>query len=331
MALQNTQGREYSKSNSANFDHRLADFMKAFHSSCLVCQSSQLKRLMPYYAKDYLVQCQNCRFVFAEKIPSPQELEAYYEGYGRNDYLSPLTVRRYEELLQSWEKYRQTNRILDVGCGIGYFLETAQKMGWEAYGTEYTERAVAICAAKGISMQKGELNPDLYAPESFDIITSFEVIEHINQPRAEMVKFYHLLRKGGAVYITTPNFNSMLRYYLKECYNVIAYPEHLSYYTPATLELLMQTAGFKKVWIKTTGISPMRLTSSLRAKAQQDDAHAATISESPPVYIAPTSLDERLRRSFESNLLMSMVKNSINGILSLLGVGDSLKGLFIKV
>lgn len=305
--------------------------MEFFHTSCLVCQSTRLKRLERYYPKDYLVQCQNCGFVFAEKIPSPQELVAYYEGYGRNDYLSPLTVKRYEELLQSWQPYRQTNRILDVGCGIGYFLETAKADGWEVYGTEYTERAVQICAAKGIAMQKGELNPDAYPPESFDVITSFEVIEHINNPREEMAKFYHLLRKGGIVYITTPNFNSTLRLFLKEYYNVIAYPEHLSYYTPATLRRLMETTGFQTVWIKTTGISPMRFVGSLRNRKAPTEGKAGVSPEPPPVYVAPESPDERLRRSFESNWLMSAAKTGINGILSLLGIGDSLKGLFVKV
>ncbi|WP_448519840.1 class I SAM-dependent methyltransferase [Rhodoflexus sp.] len=305
--------------------------MEALHTSCLVCRSPHLKRLERYYAKDYLVQCRNCGFVFAQKIPSPQELEAYYEGYGRNDYLSPLTVRRYEELLQSWEPYRQTNRLLDVGCGVGYFLETAKTKGWEVHGTEYTDRAVEICAAKGIAMQKGALNPELYAPESFDILTSFEVIEHINQPRDEMAKFYQLLRKGGLVYITTPNFNSTLRYYLKEHYNVIAYPEHLSYYTPATLERLMQSIGFRKVRVWTTGISPMRFRSSLRNKAQKNSDSSGIAPEPPPVYVAPTSPDERLRQSFESNPLMALAKNSINGVLSALGIGDSLKGLFVKV
>ncbi|MCS7019599.1 MAG: class I SAM-dependent methyltransferase [Cytophagales bacterium] len=305
--------------------------MDNLHNGCLICQSPRLQRLERYYAKDYLVKCQQCGFVFAQKIPSLQELEAYYEGYGRNDYLSPITVKRYEELLQSWEGYRQTNRLLDVGCGVGYFLETAKKKGWQVYGTEYTERAVAICAAKGITMQKGELNPALYTPESFDIITSFEVMEHICQPREEVAKFKYLLRKGGIVYITTPNFNSTLRYYLQEHYNIIAYPEHLSYYTPATLQRLMETMGFKKIWIRTTGISPMRLMSSLRNKRKKESNAIGLPAELPPVYVAPESPDERLRQSFESSLLMNLAKHSINRVLSWLGVGDSLKGLFVKV
>ncbi|MCS6967177.1 MAG: class I SAM-dependent methyltransferase [Cytophagales bacterium] len=288
-----------------------------------------MKKLPRYYPQHYLVQCQECHFVFAEKIPSPQELETYYEGYGRDDYLSPITVKRYEELLKNWEKYRHTNRILDVGCGIGHFLQVAQTKGWQVHGTEVTDRAVELCTAKGIAMKKGELNALWYPPESFDIITSFEVIEHINNPRQEVAKFYHLLRKGGIVYITTPNFNSALRFLLKERYNVIQYPEHLSYYTPATLEKLMQMSGFSKIWIRTTGISPMRLACSLQ-QSKHSNSHS-TLCQAPPVYVAPESPDERLRQSFENNRLMNFAKEGINSILSLLGVGDSIKGLFTKV
>jgi 2-polyprenyl-3-methyl-5-hydroxy-6-metoxy-1,4-benzoquinol methylase len=68
-------------------------------------------------------------------------------------------------------------------------LEVAKRKGWEVYGTEYTDEAVAICAAKGINMIKGKLNPAHYAAESFDIITSFEVIEHINNPNEELSNF----------------------------------------------------------------------------------------------------------------------------------------------
>ena len=97
-----------------------------------------------------------------------------------------------------------------------------------------------ICSKKGIYMKKGVLNPKDYNSQEFDVITSFEVIEHINNPREELQNFYKILRKGGMVYCTTPNFNSLLRYRLKEKYNVICYPEHLSYYTPKTLKYVLK-------------------------------------------------------------------------------------------
>ena len=288
------------------------------HTHCLICKSSRLEDLKDYQ-KDYLCKCKDCGFVFARVQPTQEQLIAHYEGYGRNDYLSPVTIKRYREILQSFEPARKTNRLLDVGCGIGYFLEEAIKMGWEVYGTEYTDKAIEICSAKGIHMHQGALDPNHYEPESFDIITSFEVIEHIDNPREEIKNITSILRKGGYFYVTTPNFNSLLRYYLKGDYNIIDWPEHLSYYTPSTLKKLMQDHGLKKVFIQTTGLSLTRLKTSQGA---QDSAE--------PAFIAADTKDEKIRRRFEENLLLGLIKKTINKILTITGKGDALKGLFVK-
>ena len=269
---------------------------------------------MPDYASAHLCRCGRCGFVFARAIPTPEELERHYESYGRNDYLSPLTVKRYEELLDSFEPYRRTGRILDVGCGIGYFLEVAQRRGWSVHGTEYTDEAVKICRDKGIEVFKGALDPADFGVE-FDVITSFEVLEHINNPRDELQRFMTLLRPGGLVYLTTPNFNSLLRYRLKAAFNVICYPEHLCYYAPRTLSRLFREAGFEQLKLQTTGVSLTRLKTS--AQTSQE------------AFISADSTDERLRQRLE-NPVMQWVKQALNALLSLFGVGDTLKGWYHK-
>ena len=289
--------------------------MKSKHPSCLICGSYKLKPLKAY-ASAHLCKCNRCSFVFSQAIPTPEELEKHYEGYGRNDYLSPITIKRYEELLEAMEPFRKTNKLLDVGCGIGYFLEVAKRKGWEVYGTEYTDEAVAICSEKGIHMKKGKLAHSNYPAQSFDIITSFEVIEHINNPNEEIHHFNKLLRSGGLVYVTTPNFNSLLRYRLKATYNVITYPEHLSYYTPKTLKRLFRQHGFKTKKVVTTGISLTRLKTS-SGKSNQP-------------LISATSDDEKIRNQVESKWYLQLAKRLINITLTLFGVGDSLKGWFVK-
>lgn len=285
------------------------------HSHCLICSSPNLK-VLPNFQKANLCKCGSCGFVFAQCIPTEQELIEYYDGYGRNDYLSPVTIKRYHELLDKMEPYRKTNKLLDVGCGIGYFLEVAKERGWEVYGTEYTDKAIEICTGKGIEMHQGKLDPDNYAPESFDVITSFEVIEHINNPVEEIENFKTLLRKGGIVYLTTPNFNSLLRHRLGERYDVITYPEHLSYYTPKTLKKLFCSHGFRKHRIQTTGISFTRLKTSK--------------GETSQAFISATSDDEHLRTKIEEKAYLQLAKKIVNGTLTLFGVGDSLKGWFVK-
>lgn len=268
------------------------------------------------YESSHLCRCKACGLVFAQAIPTLEELEAYYDGYGRDDYLSPLTVKRYHELLDQFESYRSTGRILDVGCGIGYFLEVAKERGWEVFGTEFTDRAVEICEEKGIEMHKGVLDPADYQPESFDIITSFEVLEHINTPVVELTKFYHLLRKGGLVYLTTPNFNSLIRRILGPKYDVICYPEHLTYFTPSTIDFAFRKSGFTKSRLQTTGFSVSRLRAKKGEEMQE--------------YISPDSDDEKLRRSLEGSRWLRVVKELVNSLLTLFGSGDTLKCWYVK-
>lgn len=286
------------------------------HNQCLICKSDKLQK-MERYSSTYLVKCKSCSFVFSEKIPSEKKLIEFYDGYSRDDYLSPLTVKRYHELLDKFEPFRKTNKILDVGCGIGYFLEVAKERGWEVYGTEYTDKAIEICSEKGVEMKQGKLNPSDFEPESFDILTSFEVLEHINNQTEEINNFQKLLRKGGLVYLTTPNFNSLLRYRLKEKYNVITYPEHLAYFTPKTLNSLFSKYGFSKKRIETTGISISRLK-----QGNKKATYECAVSEN--------STDENLRQSIESKSCLQFLKKVANRTLTLFGVGDSLKGWFIK-
>ena len=285
------------------------------HANCLICNHSVLQP-QNEYVKVHLVKCEKCGFRFSKQIPTEQELINYYNEYGRDDYLSPLTIKRYNEILDTFEKYRQNNRLLDVGCGIGYFLEEAQKRGWEVYGTEYTDRAIEICREKGFQTHKGKLDTANYPLESFDVITSFEVLEHINNPVEEVQNFHKLLRKGGLMYLTTPNFNSLLRYRLKSNYNVITFPEHLCYYTPKTLNRLFTRNQFIKKKVQTTGISLSRLRASQ--------------GKTTPPSISKDSTDENVRQKFEKNNGLKSLKRIVNWFLTVFGIGDSLKGSYIK-
>lgn len=289
--------------------------MSRNHKKCLICFSENLI-LLEKYKSAHLCKCNSCEFIFSKKIPTEIELKDFYDGYGRADYLSPITIKRYNELLDKFEKFRKTGKIIDVGCGIGYFLETAKSRGWQVYGTEYTDEAIQICKNKGIKTNKGKLNSENYIPESFDIITSFEVLEHINNPLEEIDNFSKILRSGGLVYLTTPNFNSFLRYKLKEKYDVITYPEHLSYYTHKTLNNLFKTANFNKLKLESTGISITKFNT------KKGEVSQGTISND--------SMDENIRNQIEINKLFSHFKKLINTILTIAKKGDSLKGWFVK-
>lgn len=281
---------------------------------CLICESDDIRYLVGYEAKQ-LLKCRKCRFVFQKRIPTQKELKEHYV-YGMNHYLSPITIKRYNEILDSFEKYRKNGRLLDVGCGIGHFLGIAKARGWEVYGTEYATEAIQICRGKGITMHEGAIDPKNYQPEFFDIIVSIEVIEHINTPRVEIGNFKKVLIAGGILYFTTPNFNSLTRLILKSKWDNIAYPDHLSYYTPSSIQRILEEFEFKKLNLQTTGVSLTHIRISL--------------SVSDQAYVSPTSDDERIRAVIHKSKSLQVLKNLTNAILSLTGTGDTIKGVFQK-
>ncbi|MFN7707210.1 MAG: class I SAM-dependent methyltransferase [Sphingobacteriia bacterium] len=293
------------------------DLHNSVHDRCILCKTTAPQE-MPEYAGDGLVRCQKCGFVFCQRIPTEAELIAHYGTYSRSEWISPITLSRYNELLKKFETYRKNNRILDVGAGNGHFLYTAKQSGWEVYGTEFTDEAIRLCRQKGIQMHQGKLDPKNYAGE-FDVVTSFEVIEHINDPAEELQKFRQVLRTGGLVYITTPNFNALARNMAKSDWAIIEYPEHLCYYTPQTLKQAFTQEGFEAYRIQTTGIDLSRRKS---LKKTQNTNTTETLTQA--------NRDSGLRSKVERIPLLRLAKKLINLILTTLGKGDTIKAYFIK-
>jgi SAM-dependent methyltransferase len=285
--------------------------MENHHAHCLICGSPEYGVLDKEFAHAYLVKCIACGFVFGSRIPSQQELQDHYALYPRDNSISPVTIKRYEELLDQFEPYRKTNRMLDVGCGDGHFLAVAKSKGWDVYGTEFTDDAVAVGSAKGIHMHKGTIQSWMDRGD-FDVITSFEVLEHINDGVEHISKIKDLLRGGGLFYFTTPNFNALSRRVLGGRWKIIEYPEHLCYYTAGSMHRLLTQCGLKRLSVKTTGL------------AMQKFPVAANVPENRAVK------EENLRVAIEENRFLQLVKSIVNRSVNALKIGDTLKGYYVK-
>jgi len=150
--------------------------------------------------------------------------------------------------------------LLDVGCSSGTFMMLAQRAGWEAVGVELGAVTAQAARDQGLDVRTGTLADvvDELEPSSFSLITFWDVLEHVRDPRQELALAQRLLRPGGAIVATMPNVAGL---YPQMTYRLIAqttgsweYPElpvHLYDFSPATIRRLLHTIGFSDVSVRT--------------------------------------------------------------------------------
>lgn len=295
---------------------------RTFFDQCPMCADCRIAPLRGF-EQQHLYQCTNCTLVFDKRRPSDQELYDYYRrySYGTLKPCPAATTASFHRLLSTFERFRRSGRILDIGCGQGDFLEIARQRGWHEQGSEYSEAAVALCRSRGLKVVHGDLALSDFGDQVFDVITAFEVIEHVNDPATLMAHVRRLLRPGGLLYITTPNFDSVLRHLEKSEFRMICYPEHLCFYTRRSLRYLAQLHEFEPVKVLTTGVDLPRLKSRVRGGKATSENGGETATKQ--------QIDE-LRSRFETSRSLRIVKASVNAMLIATGFGDTLKGYLLK-
>jgi SAM-dependent methyltransferase len=299
-----------------------------WYERCLSCGGSGVRALSGY-DRHHLVRCQSCGLTFAGRRPSDAEISEHYRGYGHWPDLE-LTRQRYRELLDTLEPFRGVGRLLDMGSGAGYFLEEAARRGWDAHGTEFSGTALDMSRAKGLNVVQAPITEETFPAGHFDVITAFEVVEHLRDPQEELRLIRRMLRPGGLFYCTTPNFASLTRRLVGARWTTISYPEHLIYFTDATLTSWLGSAGFTPQSVISTGFSPGTFRASLRPRrsAAATPAPANTAADASAADPSP-SFDERLRRLAARTPALETLKDILNRLLTRLHGGDTLKGRFI--
>jgi SAM-dependent methyltransferase len=153
------------------------------------------------------------------------------------------------------EKYTAKGIILDVGCAIGNFLEcVVRNPNWEAYGVEPNKFAAGFAKENvKATIYDCMLEETDFKDESFDVVTLWETIEHLQKP-LELLKYcYRLIKKGGLFFISTPNVGGFeFKMIGKDHFNIGA-PSHLNYFDTKTIIEILNRAGFAEISIITPG------------------------------------------------------------------------------
>lgn len=206
--------------------------------------------------KNIIKRCKKCTHGYVSRRPkniseayeNEQQIARSLSTYHKK---RKYRIKRFAtERVNLLKKFKTKGKLLDFGCGTGWFLEHAKKH-YKVAGFEPT-----ISLAKFTSnLLKIKVEEDItnFKSNTFDIITAFDVIEHVANPQETFKEFSRLLKKDGCLLIYTPNANSFAFDYMKENQNLVIPPLHLHYFNKKSIEKL-GGKNFSLVYFETAGL-----------------------------------------------------------------------------
>ena len=201
-----------------------------------------------YGAHPQIVRCRHCNLVYANpRWPVDSLMEAYAavedETYVIERQGRELTFNKHLQDMERVTGPANGRSLLDVGAYIGVFVEVAAQAGWQAAGVEPSRWAAAVAQRQGLSVIEG----DQYAPElagrQFDVITMWDVIEHVADPAGEIARAYELLKPGGLLVLHTMDMGSLTARVMGRRWPWLM-DMHIYYFSQATLAEMLRRQGF---------------------------------------------------------------------------------------
>ena len=204
------------------------------------------------------VRCRHCGLVYQNPQLTPDELAPFYPGdYGAHreggrrripvlGFLDKDT--RIESRCRAVMRYASGGRVLDVGCATGTFLEGMRRRGWEVRGVEPSARAAALCRQKlGLEVQASTLDAAQLESASFNLVTMWNVLEHVNDPQQTLRRVHDVLRPGGLLVAAVPNTESLDIRVFGRYWAGYDVPRHLFVFTPENLTRMVEAAGLEVI------------------------------------------------------------------------------------
>ena len=228
---------------------------------CPACGGSGRSR--KYQIDHYdLYRCTLCRTEFlVESGDRPPVGRTYWDAYKfelyANDAVQSEYESRYESILAPLvDRFGPLSSVLDVGCGIGNFVRWAGERGMQATGVDVDDDAITAARERGLSAYHIDQIAEHVAEGSIDVITLWDVIEHVSDPRAFLTDVVRFLRPGGVVVLETPDVTFPLRPFVIAVRKVaepirwsdmLYYADHQTYFSGRGLSTLLGRCGLDVV------------------------------------------------------------------------------------
>lgn len=203
--------------------------------------------------KNYtLMRCPACTLVWLSDPPKPEEMHLHYTAAYDKLITGNNSPGRWK-----WRKahllcYKHSGTLLDLGCSSGSFLESVYSEQWKLYGIEMSSAGAKMAEARSrAKVYVGDILNAPFPEETFDVITCFDVLEHLYEPQKVMQKVAGWLKPDGIFYVQVPNIDSAEARVFGSYWHGLELPRHLFHYSPLSLKFLAESMGLREVSVET--------------------------------------------------------------------------------
>jgi 2-polyprenyl-3-methyl-5-hydroxy-6-metoxy-1,4-benzoquinol methylase len=217
--------------------------------SCPVCEADQSHEVFKKTGGTYVV-CGRCSMVFINPVFKDQELVKYYQMNNSNQaqaHNSEIEFYRriYASGLNLLARYKSGGSLLDIGCSSGLFLDIAASR-YSSYGIELNKAEVRIARSKGHAVWDQPIEMVSFGnDDKFDVITLWDVFEHIKDGKTYLQKLKPRLREDGVIFLQIPNVGSLAARVMRDKCNMFDGLEHVNLYSLDTIKMMALRAGYK--------------------------------------------------------------------------------------
>ena len=276
---------------------------------CPVCARDEAQ---PHLQKGELrvVRCGHCSMVYANPVAGEIASGDFYNRAGADYYLSPAKLEsdyaavRFERELRLFHNHCPHGAVLDVGCSSGAFLfQLNQRFpgDYEILGTDVSGAPLDYAESRGVPVVRGDFLRQDFGGRKFDALTFWAVLEHLAEPKQFLEKAWTLLKPQGLCFVLVPNLESLAARVLGGRYRYF-YPQHLNYFSRATLARIVQDR-FGVIEMRSTHFNPIALWQDWRGGgAEVSNRERAELLQRTTAYkqnpwLAPAKLFYRLVES----------------------------------
>jgi len=203
----------------------------------------------------HVVMCNHCRLVFlnpryddnklTKLYQDPQMFKSTIDPEGRARSIAnerSLRVSRFQHEVGALHKIRKDGRLLDIGCGLGFFLE-ALGNDYDAVGIDWSHPVIEMLNSSPLRVVEGRFPHHPFEKGEFDIVTLHGVLDLLPDPMGTLYAVRDLLKINGLIMLSLVNFNSIASKIYREGFRLLG-PNHLYYFTPKLIQRYLKHAGF---------------------------------------------------------------------------------------